>query len=47
MFGDMYKCKMSIHVMDVLCSLYLEHIKIYQSYIKIIYVYFEYIQVVF
>jgi len=30
-----------------ICRLYLKHIKIYQSYLKGTYVYFEYIQVVF
>jgi hypothetical protein len=40
----MYNANMCI---KILCRLYFEHIKIYQSYLKGTYVYFEYIQIVF
>jgi hypothetical protein len=43
----MYNAGMCKRCIKILCRLYFEHIKIYQSYLKGEYVYFEYIQVVF
>jgi hypothetical protein len=42
----MWVCVIGV-LKSYICRLYLKHIKIYQSYLKGTYVYFEYIQVVF
>jgi hypothetical protein len=43
----MYNANIYNGCIKILCNLYLNHIKIYQSHKKDIYAYFEYIQVVF
>lgn len=43
----MYNVNMCNRCIKILCRLYFKHIKIYQSYLKGTYVYFDYIEIVF